>query len=78
MLTSEISVFDPAEVIYLGTFSKTFAPGPRVGWAAAPPAITAKLTLAAESAVRRLYREGPDRLRDGNQSARRGDREGKG
>jgi 2-aminoadipate transaminase len=42
---------EAAGVIYLGTFSKTFAPGMRVGWVAAPPAITAKLTLAAESAV---------------------------
>ena len=37
--------------MYLGTFSKTFAPGVRVGWAAAPPAIRDKLVLAAESAV---------------------------
>jgi 2-aminoadipate transaminase len=43
---------DDAEgVVYLGTFSKTFAPGVRVGWAAAPPAIREKLVLAAESAV---------------------------
>jgi len=43
---------DDAEgVVYLGTFSKTFAPGVRVGWAAAPPAIRDKLVLAAESAV---------------------------
>jgi 2-aminoadipate transaminase len=42
---------DPEGVVYLGTFSKTFAPGVRVGWAAAPPAIRDKLVLAAESAV---------------------------
>ena len=43
---------DDAEgVVYLGTFSKTFASGVRVGWAAAPPAIRDKLILAAESAV---------------------------
>jgi len=43
---------DDAEgVVYLGTFSKTFAPGVRVGWAAAPPGIRDKLVLAAESAV---------------------------
>jgi len=43
---------DDAEgVVYLGTFSKTFASGVRVGWAAAPPAIRDKLVLAAESAV---------------------------
>ncbi len=38
-------------VVYLGTFSKTFAAGVRVGWAVAPPAIRDKLILAAESAV---------------------------
>jgi len=38
-------------VIYLGSFSKTFASGVRVGWAAAPPAVRDKLVLAAESAV---------------------------
>ena len=43
---------DDAEgVVYLGTFSKTFAAGVRVGWAAAPAAIREKLILAAESAV---------------------------
>ena len=42
---------DPDGVVYLGTFSKTFAPGVRVGWASAPPAIRDKLVLAAESAV---------------------------
>ena len=43
---------DDAEgVVYLGTFSKTFAAGVRVGWAVAPPAIRDKLVLAAESAV---------------------------
>jgi 2-aminoadipate transaminase len=42
---------DPHGVIYLGTFSKTFAPGARIGWAVAPPAVRDKLVLAAESAV---------------------------
>jgi 2-aminoadipate transaminase len=42
---------DPHGVVYLGTFSKTFAPGARIGWALAPPAVRDKLVLAAESAV---------------------------
>jgi len=42
---------DDHSVVYLGTFSKTFAAGVRVGWAVAPPAIRDKLILAAESAV---------------------------
>ncbi|MDO5746632.1 MAG: PLP-dependent aminotransferase family protein [Actinomycetaceae bacterium] len=43
--------FNPEGVIYLGTFSKIFAPGLRVGYAVAPPAIKAKLVLAAEAAI---------------------------
>ena len=42
---------DDEGVVYLGTFSKTFAAGVRVGWAVAPAAIRDKLILAAESAV---------------------------
>lgn len=38
-------------VVYLGTFSKTLAPGFRVGWALAPHAIREKLILANEAAV---------------------------
>ena len=38
-------------MIYLGSFSKTFAPGLRVGWALAPHAVREKLVLAAESAT---------------------------
>jgi 2-aminoadipate transaminase len=38
-------------VIYLGSFSKTFAPGFRVGWAVAPHAVREKLVLAAEASV---------------------------
>ncbi len=42
---------DEDGVIYLGTFSKTLAPGLRVGWAVAPHAIREKLILANEAAV---------------------------
>ncbi len=42
---------DDTGVIYLGSFSKTFAPGYRVGWAVAPHAIREKLVLASESAI---------------------------
>jgi len=38
-------------VIYLGSFSKTFAPGFRVGWAVAPHAVREKLVLASEAAI---------------------------
>ena len=38
-------------MIYLGSFSKTFAPGFRVGWALAPHAVREKLVLAQESAT---------------------------
>lgn len=41
---------DP-EVVYLGSFSKTFASGVRVGWALAPPAVRDRLVLASESAT---------------------------
>jgi DNA-binding transcriptional MocR family regulator len=38
-------------VIYLGSFSKIFAPGFRVGYVLAPPAIRDKMVLANESAI---------------------------
>ncbi|MDF1542109.1 MAG: PLP-dependent aminotransferase family protein [Anaerosomatales bacterium] len=38
------------EVIYLGTFSKIFAPGLRLGWMTAPPPILAKVLLAKQAA----------------------------
>lgn len=43
--------YDPTGVVYLGSFSKTFAPGYRVGWALAPHAIRERLVLASESAI---------------------------
>lgn len=39
------------QVIYLGSFSKTFSPGMRVGWVLAPHAVREKLVLAQESAT---------------------------
>lgn len=42
---------DEEGVVYLGTFSKTLAPGLRVGWAVAPHAIREKLVLANEAAI---------------------------
>lgn len=38
-------------VIYLGSFSKTFAPGFRVGWVLAPATVREKLVIAQEAAV---------------------------
>jgi DNA-binding transcriptional MocR family regulator len=46
-----IHTLDSDGVIYLGSFSKTFAPGFRVGWAVAPHAVREKLVLASESAI---------------------------
>ncbi len=46
-----IRSIDEEGVVYLGSFSKTLAPGFRVGWALAPHAIREKLVLANESAV---------------------------
>ena len=42
---------DSEHVIYLGSFSKTFAPGFRVGWVVAPPAVREKLVLTQEAAT---------------------------
>jgi 2-aminoadipate transaminase len=42
---------DPDNVVYLGSFSKTFASGLRVGWVLAPHAVREKLVLAADSAT---------------------------
>ena len=46
-----LQTYDPDGVVYLGSFSKTFAPGYRVGWALAPHAIRERLVLANESAI---------------------------
>jgi 2-aminoadipate transaminase len=42
---------DDRRVIYLGSFSKTFAPGLRVGWVLAPHAVREKLVLVSEAQV---------------------------
>ena len=42
---------DSEGVVYLGSFSKTFAAGLRVGWAVAPHAVREKLVLANETAT---------------------------
>ncbi len=45
-----LASFDPDLVIQLGTFSKTLAPGLRVGWVRAPEAIRSKLTTLKQAA----------------------------
>ena len=42
---------DSENVIYLGSFSKTIAPGFRIGWALVPQALKEKLVIAAESSI---------------------------
>jgi 2-aminoadipate transaminase len=46
-----LQVLNPEGVVYLGSFSKTFSPGIRVGWAVAPHAVREKLILASEAAI---------------------------
>lgn len=41
----------PDGVIYVSTFSKTFAPGLRVGWILAPHAVRDKLVIASEAQI---------------------------
>ena len=41
---------EPQNVIYLGTVSKVFSPGVRVGWATAEPGVLQRLVLAKEAA----------------------------
>jgi len=42
---------DSENVIYLGSFSKTIAPGFRIGWALVPQSLKEKLVIAAESSI---------------------------
>jgi len=41
---------DPENVIYLGTLSKVFSPGVRIGWALAEPGVIQRLVLVKEAA----------------------------
>ena len=41
---------DPARVLYVSTMSKTFAPGARIGWIAAPAPVREKIVLLREAA----------------------------
>jgi DNA-binding transcriptional MocR family regulator len=45
-----LRTLDPQNVIYLGTVSKVFSPGVRVGWALAEQSVIQRLTLAKEAA----------------------------
>jgi DNA-binding transcriptional MocR family regulator len=45
-----LRTLDPHNVIYLGTVSKTFSPGVRVGWAVAEQSVVQRLVLAKEAA----------------------------
>ncbi len=43
-------LYDDGNVLYLGTFSKTFAPGLRLGWAAGPKTVIQKFTMTKQGA----------------------------
>jgi 2-aminoadipate transaminase len=45
-----LRTLDPENVIYVGTVSKTFSPGVRVGWALAEQSVIQRLVLAKEAA----------------------------
>lgn len=45
-----LRTLDPDNVLYLGTVSKVFSPGVRVGWAMAEPSVVQRLVLAKEAA----------------------------
>lgn len=47
---SSLHSLDPENVIYLGTLSKVFCPGIRVGWIVAPSNVLQRLTLFKEAA----------------------------
>jgi len=45
-----LRALDPENVIYLGTVSKVFSPGVRIGWALAEQSVVQRLVLAKEAA----------------------------
>ncbi len=47
---SALRARDPDNVVYLGTLSKVFCPGLRIGWALMPPALTERLVIVKEAA----------------------------
>ena len=47
--TRPIAAIEADRVVYLSSFSKTLAPGFRVGWLSAPPPLAAKLELAKQA-----------------------------
>ncbi|WP_427132070.1 PLP-dependent aminotransferase family protein [Pseudarthrobacter sp. S9] len=48
-LRPAMHTLDPENVFYLGSFSKIFAPGLRVGWIVAPEDVRGRLQIAAEA-----------------------------
>ena len=50
-LPPALRTLDPDNVIYLGSLSKIFAPGIRIGWADAPAMVHASLVPAAEASA---------------------------
>jgi DNA-binding transcriptional MocR family regulator len=49
-LRATLASLDPERVVYVGTLSKIFSPGIRVGWVAAPEPIRQKIVLLKEAA----------------------------
>jgi 2-aminoadipate transaminase len=45
-----LRALDPDNVVYLGSLSKVFCPGLRIGWALVPPALRERLILVKEAA----------------------------